>query len=379
MHEELVLPWGIFGSGNIGDEAMFQGFAELIREQGREPAQIWVASKNPSHVSQIVPDFRYYKAQKAWSPLQWWALRRSLAYLIVGDTPVMDYLGAWPLSEIAGIVSMAAKRKKRIACLGVGTEKLLDARSIARLNEQIAPGVAHWTVRTEEDRARLRRYGVDDWKVTVAADLAWLVPSVDASFGTRYLHELGFDGRRPLVGVNVTNDRWSREQVPGLLSVVAEVLDSLISECDIDVMLFPNDVREGFGFDSWALRHIMDLTTQSDRMFLVPNKYWHPQQAMSFVACCAVTLTMRYHFALFSALQGVPFVSLSRLTKAADLCRDLSWPYQLALVDARAENLRSMLDDCINDRAHLATSIRVAARNQIARARRNVRSLEAIA
>jgi polysaccharide pyruvyl transferase WcaK-like protein len=290
----------------------------------------------------------------------------------------MDYLGAWPLTEIASIVSLAKKNGKKIGCLGVGTETLLYEQSIERLREQIAPLVEHWTVRTDVDMARLTHYGVDERNVTVAADLAWLVSPADTSFGARWLGDLGFRSGRPLVGVNLTNDRSSREQAPELLSVVAEVLDSIIAESDVDVMLFPNEIREGMGFDSWALRDLLSRVSRPDRVISVPNRYWHPQQAMSFVACCTVTLTMRYHFALFSALQGVPFVSLSRLGKLADLCNDLDWPYQVSLKDARADNLKSMLHECIHGGHRLSKMLTEAAEKQVDRAGRNVRSLEVV-
>ena len=34
---------------------------------------------------------------------------------------------------------------------------------------------------------------------------------------------------------------------------------------------------------------------------------------------------MRYHFCLFSALQGVPFIAIQRSDKISDLCWDIGW------------------------------------------------------
>jgi polysaccharide pyruvyl transferase WcaK-like protein len=373
----LALPWGIFGAGNIGDEAMLQGFAELVK-RFRSTRRILVASKDPSHVADVVPDFRYFRSRGGRSPLRWWVLRRSDAYLIVGDTPVMDYLGAWPLTEIARIVRLARDRRKRVACLGIGTEHLLHDESIARVRHDIAPSVEHWTVRTERDQARLIGYGVDERDITIAADLAWLVPRVDKAYGIRHLHDLGFQGDRPLVGLSLTQDRWSLGQAPSLLAVVTEALDNLMDVHDVDVMLFANDVRSGEHFDTAAFRVILERTRFPERIFLIPNRYWSPQQAMSFVACCTVALTMRYHFGLFSALQGVPFVSLSRLGKLEDLCTDLGWPLQLALDDARVRNLEAMLSECIRGRDQLSRMLDDASQRQIARAWRNARSLEVV-
>ena len=39
----LTVPWGIFGYGNIGDEAMLNGFAVLVKGYPRK-LFVWVAS-----------------------------------------------------------------------------------------------------------------------------------------------------------------------------------------------------------------------------------------------------------------------------------------------------------------------------------------------
>jgi polysaccharide pyruvyl transferase WcaK-like protein len=39
---------------------------------------------------------------------------------------------------------------------------------------------------------------------------------------------------------------------------------------------------------------------------------------------------MRYHFCLFSALQGVPFIAIERSDKVADLSWDLEWHARVA-------------------------------------------------
>jgi polysaccharide pyruvyl transferase WcaK-like protein len=275
-------------------------------------------------------------------------------------------------------VRLARERRKRIACLGIGTERLIHDESLERLRDEIAPIVEHWTVRTDRDPARLTEYGVHPRDITVAADLAWLVHPVDASFGVRHLSDLHFHGGRALIGVNLTQDRWSRGEAPQLLSVITKVLDNIMIKHDVDVMLFANEVRSGEQFDTSAFRHVLKRTRFPDRVFVVPNRYWSPQQAMSFVACCWVTLTMRYHFGLFSALQGVPFVSLSRLGKLEDLCADLRWPYQLTLDQTDMGNLEAMLSECIGGKERLSQMLGEAAGEQISRAWHNVRSLEVV-
>jgi len=63
----------------------------------------------------------------------------------------------------------------------------------------------------------------------------------------------------------------------------------------------------------------------TDRVTLAPNQYLAPPQMMSIIASCDLTLSMRYHFCVFSALQGVPFIAIERSNKISDLCWDIDW------------------------------------------------------
>src|SRR5262249_32477366 len=53
----LVVPWGFYGWGNIGDEATLNGFARLM-ELSTRPSTVWVGSRNPVHTAKVEPAFR---------------------------------------------------------------------------------------------------------------------------------------------------------------------------------------------------------------------------------------------------------------------------------------------------------------------------------
>jgi polysaccharide pyruvyl transferase WcaK-like protein len=60
---------------------------------------------------------------------------------------------------------------------------------------------------------------------------------------------------------------------------------------------------------------------------------------MSIVGCCDLTVSMRYHFCLFSALQAVPFIAMLRSDKLADLCWDMDWPATLVPAEFDSDDL----------------------------------------
>ena len=344
----LVAPFGFYGWGNIGDESTLQGFARLLANYGNG-TRAWVASRNPSHTARVEPSLKYYNA--AGIDLRGkWARLRANAAVVAGGTPVMDVFGSWPLKEVATVVVGAAGRHQPFAFVGSGTETLQRQESRRLLSEVLAPRVCHWTVRSVRDEERLSEYGVPSERITVAADMAWMLDSVPRDFGEKCLEGFGIDPGMHCVGVNLTGERFALAQQPELFSRIAAFLDALTENSSVRVLFLANEVRDDDTFDAAASRKVIAGMKNADRALVVPNRYWSPQEMMSLIACCRLTVSMRYHFCLFSAVQGVPFIALQRSDKVSDLCRDLGWPHGLALDDLTALRLISMSADVERNR-----------------------------
>ncbi|MGH6952524.1 MAG: polysaccharide pyruvyl transferase family protein [Vitreimonas sp.] len=339
----LLAPFGFYGWGNIGDESTLQGFARLISRHNNG-MRVWVASRNPSHTAKVEPSFKYYKAVGR-DLRRKWAGYRATAAVVAGGTPIMDVFGNWPLGEIAPLVVAASDQHKPFAFVGCGTETLHREESRRIVRDVVSPRVRHWTVRSERDKDRLTDYGVPTERVTIAADLAWTLEPVTKGFGQEYLARLGLNPDNRYVGVNLTSERFVLAQEPGLFSKVATFLDRIIEKDDLRVLFLANEIREDDTFDTAASRRVLASMKYPDRALMVPNRYWSPQEMMSLIACCELTVGMRYHFCLFSALQGVPFIALKRSDKVEDLCWDLGWSYGLPLTDLHAAALVTMYAD----------------------------------
>jgi polysaccharide pyruvyl transferase WcaK-like protein len=238
----------------------------------------------------------------------------------------MDGLGAWPLCELATIVRHAQRWAKPVTFVGTGTETLQGSASRHLVTELLAPYVAHWSVRSFRDRERLLALGVAPDRVTTAADMAWLLPPVAADFGQHTLRAQGLGGHTVL-GVNVNAEHALIAREPRLFEKLAALLDQLIEAHRVRVVFLCNEVREDVTFDKAAAKMIHSLMRRRNEAFTLPNEYWAPQQMMSVIASCFLTISTRYHFCLFSALQNVPFFAIKRSDKVADLCEDLDWPF----------------------------------------------------
>lgn len=373
-----LAPFGFYGWGNIGDESTLQGFARLVGLHGRG-LKVSVSSQNPVHTRRVEPFFKYFRAGEN-SLRERWARRTSKAHVIAGGTPIMDNLGDWPLSELVPLVESAVRSGRPFACVGVGVETLREERSRRLVTTELAPHVVHWSVRSDRDRGRLESLGVSPARITVAADMAWLLSPVDTDFGRRTIARLTPESnRRIVVGVNINFERAMAARQPRLKVIVAAALDRLIDTVDARVLFLCNEIREGETFDKATAQSIVALMKRRDQAAIVPNEYFTPQQMLSLIGCCDLTVSSRYHFCLFSALQAVPFLALNRSDKVEDLCLDLHWSNALTLPDLDAHDLCRLMNDLASDRPAL-TPILVEGAGQLRnKAHKNLAALEALA
>jgi polysaccharide pyruvyl transferase WcaK-like protein len=250
---------------------------------------------------------------------------RSSIEAFAGGTPIMDVLGDWPLCDVRPLVQKAVRRSHSVVFVGVGIEGLRSDKSRTIVKNDIAPNVLHWSVRCQQDERRLLELAVPAERVTVAADMAWLMRSAGGAFGEQLLKELGVDAGRALIGVSLVNENACFDRQTHLGPEIACALDRLIDELDAQVIFLAQEVRDQPEFDRAAALRVSQLMARKDQVRLVPNTYFSPQQIMSVLGHCVLTIGMRYHFCIFSALQNVPFIAIQRSDKVADLCWDMDW------------------------------------------------------
>ncbi len=332
----LVAPFGFYGSGNIGDEATLLGFGRLIERFGGGVG-VDVGSSNAAHTRLVEPAFNYYPYVDGilGLPAKLNAHRAS-AYIFPGGTPIMDGLGDWPLRSLGGMLEHARNWGKPAAFVGIGVEQLRHDISRQRVQEQIIPNVVHWSVRSVHDQDRLLDLGVAPERITVAADMAWLLQPADTAHGASVIAARGL-GKRPLVGVNLNAEAHMLEKAPQIFAELAGALDDIIEAHGADILFLFNEVREEATFDQAAAEAVRTLMVRKDATHMGPTEYLTPQQMMSILSQCAMTLSTRYHFCIFSALQGIPFLAVKRSDKVSDLCRDLGWDGSVNPDAGRAE------------------------------------------
>jgi polysaccharide pyruvyl transferase WcaK-like protein len=373
----LVVPFGFYGWGNIGDEATLQGFARLMSQSPRR-ARVWVASQNVRHTSSVEPSFRYFKASgRDWR--RTWAMCRADAVVFAGGTPIMDGLGDWPLCDVVSLIDEAVERDQPVVFIGVGTERLERDESKQLVRERIAPIVEHWTVRSGADQARLCELGVPGKRIAVAADMAWLLKGGDPQWAAKRLREWGFGEQRRLLAVNVLGEKSILARDPSLFDKIAAALDDWIESRGYFALFLANEIRAGATFDTMAARAVQERMKHRASTFVAPNDYLSPAQMMSIIGQCSAVVSMRYHFCLFAALERVPFVALKRSDKVADLCSDLQSPHGVLMSPLETDRLLSAFASIDADRDRAIDAIQGPVAQLKVRAKKNWDALLSIA
>ncbi|HEX5006052.1 MAG TPA: polysaccharide pyruvyl transferase family protein [Hyphomonadaceae bacterium] len=371
----ILAPFGFYGSGNIGDEATLVGFGELVRAFASR-FDTSIASVSPSHTARVEPYFRYHRYKGGFVGLRSkLTAHHARALVFPGGTPIQDSLGSWPLDQVAPMVEYGHKWGKAAVFLGVGVEGLARNESREIMRSRIIPRVAYWTVRSSMDQQRLLDYGAPADRVTVAADMAWLIRKAGPTFGQEVLQPHLASGR-PLIAVNINAETEMLERAPALLQNLARALDALIDRHDARVIFFFNETRQDPTYDIAAAKQLTGMMRRADEVFAVPETYFSPMQVMSILGNCALVISTRYHACIFSALQGKPFVALKRSDKLFDLCSDLQWTHGVAVEAATDVEIADQADALLSSPQNAISHLAAKVDGMRVRARKNLKGLE---
>ena len=305
------------GAGNIGDEAMFQGFLSIYPLPTGSSIEVWDSTAD---VLNQFPSYYHYvnfRDQDLCSE----RYLDSSCVLLVGGTPVMEKWGLeWPLRNLSFKLENCHRNRVPCNAVGVGVDRLETQEAEWLFRKGFLP-IKSWTVRSVRSRNNLIALGVDPFRIKVGADLAWLLPcsGINRKWATTYLRELGVKGKLPIMGVNIVNELW-KDNI-GLKREVAGALDHVTTHFGFNIVFFCNETREGVYFDKEAAFQVASL--MKSRPLIVPNKYFTPQEMIALLSCCKVTLSWRYHFTLLSLLAGAVSISVIRGEKMQELVEDL--------------------------------------------------------
>ena len=297
------------------------------------------------------------------------SIREADMVLLIGDTPVMDQWGlAWPLLANAEKLRLCHELGKTVHALGVGVDRLQNQEGLQIFQESYLP-IASWSVRSKHCKQALLNMGVNEERIVVGADWAWLMsPRIDSEWANESLQKAGASTDRLPIGVNLVNEIW-KDDVE-MKKAWGSLLDRLIEKYDAQVFFFCNESREGGYFDQAAAAEVRQLMSHPSVM--VPNRYYEPEQMISLLSCMQLTLSQRYHFTLFSVLADVYPISIQRGQKMEGLNQELDLPFVGDMTHLDEESIEREIAAVLSDPEAKMEPLRVGRKHLETRAMNNL-------
>ena len=364
-NQRLHLMFTGLGAGNIGDEAMFTAFLEHYRLPAGSTVEVWDPS-NPV-IKTLPQQYQYVNWKDDINIHQ--SVKSSRAALLVGGTPVAAEWGIdWPMCALADRLRFCHAKGVPVHAVGVGIDSLYGEEARQIFIDAFRP-ITSWTVRTSYCRAALLDLGVPPERIAVAADLAWLFlpDTADRKWASDFWKSLGIDVSKPLLGVNVVNERWS--DATNVKAPIAAALDRIVLETGMQVAFLCNETREGEYFDAYAAREVIGMM-KGDAV-LVPNEYFTPSQMVALLSSSTITLSQRYHFTVLSILANTIPLSFARGQKMTALLKDLGEEPVGTMETCNSEYLVDRIRHALSNRSDIGARQQSSAKQLRERAKDN--------
>ncbi|MBK8916115.1 MAG: polysaccharide pyruvyl transferase family protein [Phycisphaerales bacterium] len=289
-------------AGNLGDSAMFEALESLLPPGWTLTCEAHQIRPWPGGHTRLIPHEDRHACDEA--------LAAADAALIPGTTIVTDlHGGEWPIVPILERCWRAYELGRPIHAVGVGLYPMA-AWQRRRIASELIPLVDSFSVRDAASRDVLLAAGAAAERVTLAADLAFLLPSPVRGAAA------------PVVAVNVVHEDW--RQCGDFYDGVAQELDAFAAESGCRLRLMCNEIREGEMFDGAAARALAGRLRGAAE--LSPPAWRAPREVIAELAGCELAVSMRYHFSIFAALAGTPWIGFARGGKMRALCEEFEAP-----------------------------------------------------
>ncbi len=238
--------------------------------------------------------------------------RSDLIVDLSGDMLTDDYGPHVAISHYFPIFLGLALRKRIFVCAqSIGP--FSKTRWIARF---LLASVEKVTVRDEISREHLRQLGIDIEKVSVTADLAFLLKPGSPQRARALLDEEGLrTNSKKILGVSLSTlvERMYIKQSGAasrdFISLMAGVLDHCAEAFNVQIMFVSHVLGPASGKDD---RNICRRVAQRmKKPSIVLNGEHRPDDIKGIIACCSMFLGARMHANIAALSSGVPVLALS--------------------------------------------------------------------
>jgi len=334
---------GFYGLGNTGDEAILASMISSLRSEIPD-IDITVFSHSVEDTARTHGVKTVYRGWKHDFPGKVAALRKADLLISGGGGLLQD---TWPTRIIRGplpyylLIVFLAKlcgAKVMFFSQGIGPVTTRYGKLLMRIFANMADFI---TVRDPYSKELLHKLGVTRPETVVTSDIA-LALHIEPDRAC--IESLELVEGAPLVAVSLR--QWF-EYVKHY-DDTALILDELIQREQVIPVFVPMEGK----LDYEASREAMGKMKLSESCHLLDH-HFTPNQFVNFFKECKLTIGMRLHSLIFSALSGIPHIGLSYDEKVESFLKQSGmWDFSFHLLEVEPKKLVSHAQTLLHDHDH---------------------------
>ncbi|WP_100401508.1 polysaccharide pyruvyl transferase CsaB [Bacillus sp. FJAT-42315] len=358
---------GFYGLGNTGDEAILEAIVDNLRNE-IDDVDITVFSLSPEqtakehNVDTVYRGWRHENKEKVKALRQADVLISGGGGLLQDTYPTKFLFGPLPYYLLIAFLAKLCGARVMFFSQGIGPVTSTWGKILMKVFANRADFV---TVRDQYSKDYLHKLGVTRPQTVVTADIVFAFQKKEDD---SCMKSLSLTGDEKLVAVSVRP--WFEHD--DYYEKLADALDELIVTDSITPVFVPMEGHH----DVDASKRVMKLMKKADACHLLAGDFT-PNQYLNFIGECDMTIGLRLHSLIFSALTAVPHVGISYDKKVESLLkRSGMWDYSFRLEEFDAEKLKVNAREVLSRRAELSEMVAVNAASMRRDALENIELLK---
>lgn len=322
---------GFYGLGNTGDEAILKSIVDNLKKELDNP-DITVFSLSPEQtakehgVKSVYRGWRHDNKEKVKALRQADLLISGGGGLLQDTYPTKFLFGPLPYYLLIVLLAKLCGTKVMFFSQGIGPVTSTWGKFLMRRLANLADFV---TVRDEFSKDYLHNLGVTRPETVVTADIVF---ALDLDPDDSAYDSLPLKGDERIVAV--APRPWF-EHEEEYMTKMAWALDRLVETHGVTPVFVPMEPP----YDTDVSKRIVAKMEHSTETLVLDGAF-SPNELHNFIARADLTIALRLHALIFSALQNVPHVGLSYDPKVeAFLKRSGMWEHSFPLGDFTKEAL----------------------------------------
>jgi len=322
---------GFYGLGNTGDEAILKAIVDNLRSELDNP-HITVFSLSPEKTSEehqvksVYRGWRHENKEKVKALRQADLLISGGGGLLQDTYPTKFLFGPLPYYLLIVFLAKLCGTKVMFFSQGIGPVTSTWGKILMKIFANMANFV---TVRDQYSKDYLHSLGVKRPETVVTADIVFAFQGTE---DTSAYDSLNLDGSERTVAV--APRPWF-EQEEEYITKLAWTLDRLIEQRNVTPVFVPMEPP----YDTNISKRIIEKMEHGAKTKLLGDQFT-PNQFYQFIGKADMTIALRLHALIFSALSNVPHIGLSYDRKVESfLKRSGMWQHSFTLEEFKKEEL----------------------------------------